>query len=128
MNTVDTIRIPDRQYQERFPIPHCRQHSIRLFVLPPCAAVQIEAAWTGQTASTRKNSMTPSLATSISYPAKQFNRYHDPAHPVAKRITKAIGSPSICASRADFMDIGVSRRPISGARIHSESCTFSIGE
>ena len=34
MNTVDTIRIPDRQYQERFPMPHCRQHGIQLFVLP----------------------------------------------------------------------------------------------
>lgn len=95
MSTVDTIRIPDHQYQERFPIPYCRQHSIRLFVVPPYTAVHIYATEGWASAPTGKHSMTRSLATSISRRVELLSMYPDPTHPVAKRITKAIGSSSI---------------------------------
>ncbi len=150
MSAVDTFRTPYVQCLEKFPIPHCRKHSIRLCVLPSRAPQFIWSRGPRQTVPTQKNSMTRIPAILISRRIELLNICHDPAHPVAKRIMKAIGSPSIFS--VSFMK-REKRRPrcgrlrcfrlclasglhghmsvaqsIGGARIHSESCTFSIGE
>lgn len=78
-----------------FSIPYFWQRDIQLFVLPPtCPTVHMEP-WTGQTIPTQKNSMTRIPAIVLSRRFELLNMCQDPAHPVAKRITKAIGSPSI---------------------------------
>lgn len=135
ISTVDTIRISDRHYQERFPIPYCRQHSI-------WPSVVLHAP--------QFISKTRSLRCRSPVAVELLNMYHDPTYPVAKRITKAIGSSSIfslsfmkrekrrprcgqlrclhpCLTSGLHRHMSVGQS-VGGARIHSQSCTFSIGE
>ncbi len=69
------------------------RHSV-IRLAPTCLTGHVEP-WTGQTVPTQKRSMTRIPAIFLSRRFELFNMCSDPAHPVAKRITKAIGSPSI---------------------------------
>lgn len=105
--------------------------------------------WIGQTVPTQKNSMTRIPAILLSRRFALLNMCHDPAHPVAKRITKAIGSPSIfslsfmkrkrrlhrCSQLWCFHLCLMSGlhghmsvlKSVGGARVYCDSYTFSIG-
>jgi hypothetical protein len=148
VRTLDTIRSPDCQCRETFPILYYQQRSIRQFVLLPRPAVYMKS-WIGQTVPTQKNSMTRISAILLSCRFARLNMCHDPAHPVAKRITKAIRSKSIFS--LSFMKREKRRhqcgqlrclhlclmsglhghmsllKSVDGARIHCDFCTFSSG-